>query len=324
MAIQVNYMTAKELHALAKSVPNSLLCLIGYEAPCPDWVPIGCPYSMLDMQPMTQVGYEVWTTTGAARYDAARRFAISRVPGLMMGLVEVDQLGSHSLADVAREAYGRVFDIICGAEQSLYRVWNYIPYIIDDEDGMERYRRFNTGRAEAFTETSDAPAVPPAASALGSDGGDMLIYFLAGDSEQIAIENPRQVSAFNYPPQYGPSSPIFSRATLVNFVSGSMLFISGTASIVGHESQHIDDIEEQTYETIRNLLAVISEAVQKGFTYSAERMRLKVYLRHYDHLETVQSILSRAFPELGGVMFIRAEICRKELLVEIEAVCSAK
>ena len=46
----------------------------------------------------------------------------------MMALVKPDQLGSQSLADVAREAYERIFDITDGAEQSLMRIWNYIPY----------------------------------------------------------------------------------------------------------------------------------------------------------------------------------------------------
>ena len=38
-----------------------------------------------------------------------------------------------------------------------------------------------------------------------------------------------------------------------------MLFVSGTASIVGHETQHRGDVVAQTRETLANLSSVLAE-----------------------------------------------------------------
>ncbi len=321
MSIQVQYLDREQLNNLSALAAASLLCVIGYGVSCPDWVPIGCPFAQLAMKPLTSLEYEVWTASSRVRYDAARGFAVARAPGVIMALMEPDQLATQPLDAVAEDAYGRIFDLIDGAEQSLLRVWNYLPGITAEEDGTERYRRFNTGRAQAFANWKSAPSVPPAASALGSAGGDVLIYFLAGEAKAIAIENPRQVSAYDYPPQYGPRSPTFSRATLVVTGRERTLFVSGTASIVGHESRHRGDVAAQTHETAENLRIVMVEAQKQGFTADKARMRFKVYLRNPDDLDAVRTIVRAEFPGVRDMLFLHAEICRPELLVEIEAMC---
>ena len=74
MSIDVTYLTREQLNEFAKTGASSLICLIGYDAPCPDWVPMGLPFSQAEMKPLTGVEYEVWTATGKIRYDAARRY----------------------------------------------------------------------------------------------------------------------------------------------------------------------------------------------------------------------------------------------------------
>ena len=64
------------------------------------------------------------------------------------------------------------------------------------------------------------------------------IYFLAGAHPAHILGNPRQVNAYDYPSLYGPRSPSFARASLYRSDSATQLFISGTASVVGHQSQH--------------------------------------------------------------------------------------
>jgi hypothetical protein len=58
------------------------------------------------------------------------------------------------------------------------------------------------------------------------------------------------VSAYDYPRQYGPAAPSFSRAALT---PDPLLLISGTASIVGHASVHLGDVTAQLEETLANL-----------------------------------------------------------------------
>jgi hypothetical protein len=127
------------------------------------------------------------------------------------------------------------------------------------------------------------------------------------------VENPRQVSAYEYPAQYGPK-PAFSRASIL----GDTLFISGTASIVGHETVHVDDVTGQTRETLANIEALVGEAnrISGAGRFDMSTLAYKVYVRHATDLPLIQSQLHT----LTQVLYLQADICRQDLLVEIEAV----
>ncbi|MGH8572277.1 MAG: hypothetical protein ACREX8_06840, partial [Gammaproteobacteria bacterium] len=91
----------------------------------------------------------------------------------------------------------------------LLRVWNYFPGINREQAGLERYQQFCLGRYRAFGEVqsdfrrSDFRRHLPAATAIGTRSGPVQIYFLAGKTHGLHVENPRQVSAYKYPPLYG-------------------------------------------------------------------------------------------------------------------------
>ncbi len=158
--------------------------------------------------------------------------------------------------------------------QHLIRVWNYLPEINRETDGDERYRHFNTARQTAFRNSGRSTVgTVPAASALGSPAGSPIsIYFLAARQPPRMIENPRQTSAYHYPPKFGVSSPIFSRACVLSESGGTNLFVSGTASIVGHETIHHGNVTAQTRETMLNIEALLVR----------DRMnRLRTRLRKY-------------------------------------------
>ncbi|MEW6039141.1 MAG: hypothetical protein AB1648_12935 [Pseudomonadota bacterium] len=205
---------------------------------------------------------------------------------------------------------------------NLARVWNYFPGIHREESGLERYRQFNIGRQEAFLRASrPVTGALPAACALGTHAGPLAVYFVASHTPAIPIENPRQLSAYLYPPEYGPRSPSFSRATLLRSADRTAVFISGTASILGHESLHPGDAAAQTRETLANLAALIEalnrEPHRAGF--ALEDFRYKVYVRPGCALEPIQWELSAVLPAAAGILVLEAEVCRRELLVEIEA-----
>ncbi|HZO21353.1 MAG TPA: Rid family hydrolase, partial [Steroidobacteraceae bacterium] len=162
----------------------------------------------------------------------------------------------------------------------------------------------------------------PAACALGSlSGSPLVIYFLASHEAPTAIENPRQVSAYEYPPQYGPK-PAFSRASVLRERSGAMLFVSGTSSIVGHRTVHAGDVAAQTRETLTNIEALVEEAnrVTGASRFAIGTLAYKVYVRKVADLPTIQSQLHAALGRQAQVMYLHAEICRQDLLVEIEAI----
>jgi chorismate lyase / 3-hydroxybenzoate synthase len=207
----------------------------------------------------------------------------------------------------------------------LLRVWNSIPDINVDDAGLERYRRFNLQRYRAYQE-ADLPTHEgaPAACALGSFGGPLVLYCLASRTPPDAIENPRQVSAYQYPREHGPRAPNFSRAALWRGGddAADVLFISGTASIVGHQTQHHGDVEAQTRETLANLQAVVEQARLNGArnVTALSDLLLKGYVRHADDLVRVKKVLREHGLDVDAIVFVQADICRADLLIEIEAI----
>ena len=235
------------------------------------------------------------------------------------------------LQDAAWRAYADLFHVLdregCNNVQ---RFWNYLRDINGEEDGLERYRHFNLGRARAFADAGRGLAEgAPAACAMGTAQGPLTVHCLAGRHAPQAIENPRQVSAYHYPQRYGPRSPTFSRAALADLGADvRVLFISGTASIVGHESVHLGDVVRQADECLDNIegvLAAASRCAGDPWTLQALRERLEctVYLRRPGDLAAVRDVMSRRLgpgtPAAEAAVYLRADVCRAELLVEIEA-----
>jgi enamine deaminase RidA (YjgF/YER057c/UK114 family) len=221
----------------------------------------------------------------------------------------------------ARLAYERVFETIDALGYPyLLRAWNYLSAINGDADGIERYRRFNVGRHAAFAAHGRALGIDmPAACALGSRGGPLTVYFVAGIAQGRALENPRQVSAYHYPERYGPRSPTFSRAMAMQVNGQRCVAISGTASIVGHETRHAGDAAAQVDETLANIRVLLREGGYDVVPSPAagDGLLLKAYLREPADLPIVERALARTFGRADTV-YLQADICRADLLVEIE------
>jgi chorismate lyase/3-hydroxybenzoate synthase len=203
-------------------------------------------------------------------------------------------------------------------------VWNYFPSINSESDGLERYQRFCAGRYQALAEGLEGfPQTLPAGTAVGTLSGPLAIHFLAAKHPGAHIENPRQVSAYEYPPVYGLRSPSFARATLRPSLSGAQLLIAGTASIVGHASEHVGATYKQTLEILHNLKVLIARTEQLHGIDRGQwlgRALFKVYFRHPEHVVTIRDMLTALLPSHAEVLYLQGEMCRSELLVEIEAV----
>ena len=240
---------------------------------------------------------------------------------------QVDRSGNGStsaLHAATRLAYREIFAALDElAYPHLLRIWNYLPQINVDTHGTERYRQFNSARRSVLVASGrDVSRTFPAACALGSvTGSPLVIYFLASREPFTVIENPRQVSAYEYPPQYGPK-PAFSRASVLRETSGAILFISGTASIVGHRTVHAGDVAAQTRETLVNIEALLGEAnkVPGAPRFTLDALAYKVYVRNSADLPLIEAQLGAALGPRAQVVYLQADICRQDLLVEIEAI----
>lgn len=232
---------------------------------------------------------------------------------------------SLTLEAAATDLYQRLFAVCHG--RHLYRIWNYVPQINGLEKGLENYRHFCRGRSLAFEQHfgSGFKQLLPAASAVGAVVGPLALSFLAGAIEPKHFENPRQVPAFDYPPEYGPRSPSFARATVLAHPIGQQVFLSGTAAIIGHETFATGDLDLQLDCTLENLRLVGAQAgagdslgAGQGWTRS-----FKIYLRHAPDLTRITARLERDLLQPGDTtQYLQADICRADLLVEIEAVLS--
>ena len=278
--------------------------------------PNGMPVLAALSLPLPQLGPEPLLEVWRARRDPARgtTHGIEWAPDgeVLLGSIAID---GGAIEEMTRDVYARAIRFAREAGYPFFlRMWNHVGDINGfdrgHDDRRERYQLFCAGRHDAFAEAGYHLSTDlPSASAVGMPGRGLMTYFLAAREAGVQIENPRQVAAYRYPPQYGPKSPSFSRAT----VFGETVFVSGTSSVVGHASVHVADVEGQLEETLRNIDAVLSRAGRS----LANVVAAKTYVRRREDYERVARRLEGVFAQN---LFLEADICRKELVLEIEAV----
>jgi len=335
--LRVDYLTPDEFENGGSSVWRDVLGMALFSGEDTSFDAVDVPVARVAARPLggAPALCEVWRaegplTTGRAgpvQYRASRDLAFGCV-SLAEAEATANVADGTALSEVVARAYGHVSQCLnaLGFTRPI-RIWNYLPEITREVGGSERYRLFNEARRRAF-QSADYSVRDnvPAACTLGTPaGGSLVVYFLAGAQRSQAIENPRQVAAYDYPAEYGAFSPTFSRATLVEAASGPMLFVSGTASIVGHRTVHLGDVTSQTRETVTNIRALVAEANRAAGIdlFSPERLTYKVYVRRPGDLAAVTAAFAAAVHPVASVIYLQADICREDLLVEIEAVGGA-
>ena len=279
-------------------------------------------YLRVPLQPHGAAPLEVWRANAPVRSGRDGDIAWSTDGALLFGVIEVDE-SEIGIASAAQHAYAKMTRFVAASDTPhMLRIWNYLDAITLGDGDAERYREFCVGRARGLGEF-DATMLP-AATAIGrcDDARVVQVYWLAARSPGTPVENPRQVSAYRYPRQYGPQPPSFARAMLPP--TGRMpLLLSGTAAVVGHASQHDGELQAQLDETFRNFDALIGAARQHRGELPAHfdgSSRLKVYVRDDHDLPQVEQALQARFGDAVPRIVLHAAICRRELAVEIDGV----
>ena len=242
---------------------------------------------------------------------------------IVFGHLLIDEGGGSDLSSIARNGYARILALVDRlGYRHLVRLWNYFSRINAEAERLERYRAFCVGRYEAFEASGLEEHRLAAASAIGTQAPGVLLYFLAARQPGVPIENPRQVSAYRYPKRYSPRRPLFSRAMLKRWNGSTHLYVSGTASVVGHRTYHPGNTIEQLRETARNVEAIVARARELqpvALDSAAGLTQVKIYLRNPEDLFRVQPEVDRLFsPNLARV-YLHADICRADLLLEMDA-----
>jgi chorismate lyase/3-hydroxybenzoate synthase len=248
-------------------------------------------------------------------------FNLYRAGDLLLG--HTASKGAGDLAAQAQQLYRRLFTVTEGWH--LYRVWNQVPSINGVEaGGLENYRAFSAGRSQAFEERfgSGFHGQLPAASGVGTALPELTVAFAAGIKPARHFENPDQIPAYQYPVEHGPRAPSFARATFGQSEGRSVAFISGTAAIKGHRTIAPFTLPGQLACTLDNL-GLIGTACGIGPELGAGgpwNRHFKVYYRAEEDRPAIVAALNRDLLIPGDdVHWRRADLCRADLLVEVEA-----
>lgn len=255
---------------------------------------------------------ERWSVAGEVSHGREGDLCWSRGGGWQFLSIEADEVAG-GIEAACEHAYDTLLSHLAASpERHLLRVWNYLDAINAGEGDAERYRRFCNARALSMA--AHGLVRYPAATAIGHRGkpGRLQVYALSCTVDGHALENPRQVSAWEYPRQYGPTAPNFARA--MQLPQGG-LAISGTAAVIGHASHHAGDVAAQVAEAVANLQALLERAALPAFD---ARSPLKVYVRHPEDADAVDTALARHLDASVPRILLQGDICRSELLVEID------
>jgi len=235
----------------------------------------------------------------------------------------------------AFETLEHIFNKEGFAFTDIIRQWNYIQGIIAENDGDQNYQIFNDVRTK-FYDKNGLISHYPAATGIGiKEGGIILeVHALKPTTEvQLAeIHNPLQVDAFAYSdkvlegkPIVGfkkKTSPKFSRAKWLANENYAHILISGTASIHGEETIGLNDVEKQTYLTIKNIYQLIEKDHLSKLNTNCKKApqiftNVRVYIKNASDFDIVKKVCGEYFTT-PNIVYVEADICRENLLVEIE------
>ncbi len=227
--------------------------------------------------------------------------------------------------------------------EQVIRTWLYLGDIVGQDGDVVRYTELNRARTDFFEgmvfladrQPPDHPvqAVYPASTGIGTRGRDVVMSCLALVTERpdvwaVPLENPRQTSAFNYAARYSPTSPKFSRGLALVHDGQAMLFISGTASITRSETRHVGDPEAQAHEVLDNIEALIAKEnlLRHGLAGLGATLdnlaRLRVYVKRPEDYAVIRRVCESRLGEVP-VLYTIADVCRPDLLVEMEGIAFA-
>jgi enamine deaminase RidA (YjgF/YER057c/UK114 family) len=247
---------------------------------------------------------------------------------------------SDSINDKISGAYERMQKAIQSLDigmNNIVRQWNYLEGIVIQEKtgqgNSQHYQMLNDTRHLYYSKYSFNKGYP-AATGIGMHTGGCVIDCVAmkekEDSFIVPIKNPRQVSAYEYSRKVliGSESqplttPKFERAKLFRRCIGNYeLLISGTAAILDEKSLGINDAREQSKITLENIDTLVESASRK-IEDAGEKVKnvtlsyLRVYIKRKEDFSAVKKICD-AYGGAQLPVYLIADICREELLVEIE------
>ena len=233
---------------------------------------------------------------------------------LLTGILPPDTKASRVVQTTA--VFNGIEDALKDADMTfdhIARTWLYMDDILD------WYDPFNRARDDFFRSRKVYEGIVPASTGIGSAN----LYGAAFTACAIAIKpksdqsyvmpvtSPLQCAAL----EYGSS---FSRAVEIGTPDYRTLLVSGTASIEpGGATAFVGDVDRQIQLTMDVVAGILkSRAMDWG-----DATRAVMYLKKPEFLENWQSWLRKNKLENLPLINIEADVCRDDLLVELEIDC---
>lgn len=248
------------------------------------------------------------------------------------GILPPDISASHKVQ--SDEVFARLEGILADGNfpvNSIIRQWNYIENISSFEGEYQNYQAFNDSRSH-FYSSADWSMGYPAATGIGTQSGGVMVELIAITGTGLvnrALDNPLQIAAHKYsqgvllgtvdPCSKQRTTPKFERARIIGVPDQQTVYISGTAAILGESSLVSGDIIEQTRTTMQNIDHLISAQNYPVPGATREFRLLRIYVKNPLQMEEVRGYMKTNYPDIGKI-YICADICREELLIEIEGI----
>lgn len=325
-ALQVEYVEDRSAAALLEEADVLAVFEFGrspLETTDPRHVAVALP--QLDGGAIT----EVWRCKGKIETSTWQCVRFARNASMTVGHIALDIRDAGNIRAASHHAYQELRRFLRQSPHHCpMKIWNYIPGINEGQGDRESYRQFCIGRAEALASDPAEQPPMPAATAIGSPRNEaaLQVYFLATALPGVNVENPRQLNAWHYPRRYGPRSPLFSRGTIMQVGPCRQFLISGTASVVGHETHH-DNVRDQIIESISNLNSLLQEGQRLlggQRPHLGDTGVLRVYLRNPADLAAIKQTLGEIIPRDMPRVYLNGDICRTDLLTEVDGIISCE
>ena len=213
---------------------------------------------------------------------------------------------SDKMFEIARQALGEQ-----GIEfPDVVRTWIYLDDI--DRD----YGKLNTSRNEFFERCGvrRLPASTGIGGRLHPSGAWVSVDIWTLANPEIAQIEVMTTPTLNEAPEYGSA---FSRGMKVVLPEETYLFISGTASVDEKgDTVHVDDVDAQMERMLLNIEKLLKPHGAK-FSDLASAV---TYLKSADDADRYRDLCTERDMDSVPHTIVQADVCRPDLLCEMEAV----
>ncbi len=191
------------------------------------------------------------------------------------------------------------------------RTWLYLDQLLD------WYDEFNVVRNDFFNKEDIFNHLVPASTGIGASNADGAEIIMGGFASKPKGETPVIVAPVNSPlqcPAWDYKSS-FSRAISITTGNDVQIMVSGTASIEpGGKTVHLDEIEPQIDLTMKVIAAMLAEV---NMTF-AHVTRATAYCKETSYLPVMNAWLAKNGYSDMALAFSHADVCRHDLLFEVE------